>query len=188
MIAICLWWALITLWAQVCGVQGREKCGNPLLGPRGFNPPRPSVCSLRCATLTYYRLLAGERRGSVLFTEATKNSEYYCWFLSQKCQDEEILEMAFVMLDASLLFCQIIINPHGSDQQQLNADVKERKLLSPLCGQRFDVTLPFQKAQNAAEFCIQPVCPDKGTENVEEAASKLCPPFLVTLWYTQPGA
>ncbi|XP_072277711.1 uncharacterized protein [Pyxicephalus adspersus] len=63
------------LWALLDGVQGGGKCGNPFMGPRGFNPQRPSQCSLRCATLTYYKLLAEEQRGSVLFTEATTSDK-----------------------------------------------------------------------------------------------------------------
>lgn len=183
MVAGWLWGTLSMLWALLDGVQGGEKCGNPFQGPRGFNPPRLSQCSLRCATLTYYKLLAGEQRGSVLFTEATARSEqHFCWFLSQRCQDEEVLEMAFVMVDTDLPLCQLIIDHSGSGQQWLNPDREAHPLLSPLCGLRFEVTLPFQKAQNAAEFCVRPLCPTSNQESSNTETSGRCPPFLVTLW------
>ncbi|CAH2325070.1 Hypothetical predicted protein [Pelobates cultripes] len=177
------WGALSALLVFLWGVHGREECRNPLLRTQGLNPPRPSPCALRCATLTYYKILGSERRGSVLFTEASTSSEqYYCWFLSQRCRTEESLEMAFIMVDASPPPCHLSIGPNGFEQQELSPDTNNHELLSPLCGLRFEVTLPFQRAQNAAEFCVRHVCPQRSKDSSQTRSSNHCPPFLVTLW------
>lgn len=103
MVAGWLWGTLSMLWALLDGVQGGEKCGNPFQGPRGFNPPRPSQCSLRCATLTYYKLLAGEQRGSVLFTEATASrANALCLCCYVKCMlvnNIQLNDLLLVMLE-----------------------------------------------------------------------------------------
>ncbi|KAE8607559.1 hypothetical protein XENTR_v10011211 [Xenopus tropicalis] len=191
MVASWLWGALTTMWALASGLQETDGCSYPLQGARRFTPPRPSECALRCATLTYYRILGQGRRISVLFTEATTSSEqYYCWFLSKQCRNEESLEMAFVVVDPSPLPCQLLIEPQGTGQQKLTPDREVHNLLSSHCGQRFEVTLPFQKAQNAAEFCVRHMCPHQNIDSSSPVKLPRCPPFLITLWRThiQPGA
>ncbi|KAE8607560.1 hypothetical protein XENTR_v10011211 [Xenopus tropicalis] len=160
MVASWLWGALTTMWALASGLQETDGCSYPLQGARRFTPPRPS------------------------------SEQYYCWFLSKQCRNEESLEMAFVVVDPSPLPCQLLIEPQGTGQQKLTPDREVHNLLSSHCGQRFEVTLPFQKAQNAAEFCVRHMCPHQNIDSSSPVKLPRCPPFLITLWRThiQPGA
>lgn len=106
----------------------------------------------------------------------------YCWSTELKCTIGESFQHAYVVLPVD-------ISAVGHDQLEVkSAETTLHIHTSPTtvadnCGLRYDVTQLFITKQTGTSFCVQVVT----QHDVMGDKVLKCPPFLVTLWQTNPN-